>query len=279
MKSSSLKLQELDLEQLKLLALEADVFLLKHNIKGEEYTKIYKKNPELFSKLIRKTANLKHRMREFFEAQYKRLPFLVYLHKLQGDEMDDDFDESDFTDEDTWAEEDNKLSTVLIPLLLALFLYGVNSIENETGYTSNHAIDTTSAMKAVHDYSSKLAGDLNETTKNMILEIVKNGLSTGQSKGDVVSRLDDILNNDSRAEMIARTESVRMWSQGRADVADEMGLTRLEWQAGPGACELCSELDGQVIDVSNGEDFGDGVTDAPLHPNCLCSTHWLGKND
>ena len=84
---------------------------------------------------------------------------------------------------------------------------------------------------------------------------------------------------DSRADMIARTEtidaSVAGTQEGWAQAVDAGLLTGDEnqvWIATSGCCDDCESMDGQVVPM--GESFitpdGDEVDGPTLHPNCRC---------
>lgn len=79
-----------------------------------------------------------------------------------------------------------------------------------------------------------------------------------------------------RAVTIARTETRIAQSRGRRlswQQADERGLVKLDqygarWSAAPGACPICSGLDGTIVAAN--ASFPD-VGQEPAHPRCRCS--------
>ena len=68
-----------------------------------------------------------------------------------------------------------------------------------------------------------------------------------------------------RAEMIARTESANSLSEGIRQGYMQMGVDKLQFVAGPGSCEDCEALDGQIFPIAEAE----GVI--AVHPSCRCT--------
>lgn len=86
---------------------------------------------------------------------------------------------------------------------------------------------------------------------------------------------------NSRAETIARTETIRAANEGQSQLweqAAEAGLLDKDtamktWIASPDACPECEEVADEVVPMS--EDFSVGQ-DPPLHPNCRCTIGLVG---
>ena len=87
-----------------------------------------------------------------------------------------------------------------------------------------------------------------------------------------------------RANLIARTETIKAQSQGRRDawkVAQESGdlpSVRRKWIARPGSpdpnapCEICMDLDGKTATLDGTYESLEGPVDGPpAHPACVCS--------
>lgn len=111
-----------------------------------------------------------------------------------------------------------------------------------------------------------------ETTKDEIRALVSKQASEGWSverlqkeiraKGEIASR--------SRALTVARTETAAAYSQGSIAAYQASGVVKqTEWLLGPDPCEICQGLDGLKADL--GEEFADGISAPPAHPNCTCA--------
>lgn len=111
-----------------------------------------------------------------------------------------------------------------------------------------------------------------ETTKDEIRALVGRQADEGWSverlqkeirdKGEIASR--------SRALLVARTETAAAYSQGSIAAYQASGAVKqTEWLLGPDPCEICQALDGLKADL--GEEFADGISAPPAHPNCTCA--------
>lgn len=147
-------------------------------------------------------------------------------------------------------------------------------------------------------YTPRLARSLNATAARHIQDRVQAGVVAGDSIGEIAAAIersfyfseDGIAN---RAEMIARTESARAFTEGNLQAWEESGaVSGKQWLLAPDACEFCEAVAKeyedrtlplrqpfkQVGDAVRGEsgavmelDYSD--TDAPpLHPQCRCDT-------
>ena len=68
-----------------------------------------------------------------------------------------------------------------------------------------------------------------------------------------------------RAQLIARTESANSLSEGIRQGYMQMGVKQLQFVAGPGSCDDCAALDGQIFPIAEAE----GVI--AVHPGCRCT--------
>lgn len=99
-------------------------------------------------------------------------------------------------------------------------------------------------------------------------------LVEGMSRGDspramakaMADRVDKI--GITRARMIARTEVIRVHSEGQLDTLETMGLDKVavmvEWTTSSSPCPLCSDMSGAVLKVKEARGL------IPRHPNCVC---------
>lgn len=129
------------------------------------------------------------------------------------------------------------------------------------------------------------AGDLisgvSEATREEIRELVEASFAEQFDVDQLADDISDILGDDTRAEKIARTESMRAANEGQQqlwDQATEAGfLTGLEskvWITTPDdrLCPVCEPLDGQTVALDDTFDVdGDSIDAPPAHPNCRCT--------
>jgi len=156
------------------------------------------------------------------------------------------------------------------------------SAELITGFDT---IPSEAAIKYARSHISnvKLVDGINEETRKQISQVISDGIKNKRGvpgiKTDIKRRLNwmargapsDIkgLTLDSRAMMIARTETSDALSQASLDSMKDMGIEGKEWVVNQ-PCDIClaNEADG-VIPV--GQAFSSGDMAPPAHPNCECA--------
>lgn len=126
------------------------------------------------------------------------------------------------------------------------------------------------------DHAGSLITDITETTREKIRDLVADGLAEGASVDDLADEIFDLLGDEDRADLIARTESMSAANEGQrqawAQAVDDGYLTGDEqrvWIATEGACPECEALDGETADLDG--EYPDGSDGPPLHPNCRCT--------
>lgn len=71
------------------------------------------------------------------------------------------------------------------------------------------------------------------------------------------------------AERLMRTETARVQQDVFMDSAKQTGIEEYIFIAESSACDICSDLDGEVFKI---KDAQVGVNAYPVHPNCKCSS-------
>jgi len=147
----------------------------------------------------------------------------------------------------------------------------------------------------ISNYSFKFASGLGATTKESLRGLV----ASGQAEGWSINKLRDELRgiyggwDKTRAEMIARTETIRSSNAGAVMSYQQAGIEQKQWFTAQDGrvCGFCDEMHNKIVGVSdNYWNLGDKMTvereDAkpismtftyedvrhpPLHPNCRCT--------
>lgn len=141
--------------------------------------------------------------------------------------------------------------------------------------STNWDVFNTNIEKWLKGYSIELADEVNLTTLDKLKASLFEGWEAGESIPDLSNRVRDLYEefDKSRAEMIARTETLKASNQGSLETYRSSGVVdRTMWIVGPEPCEYCQALDGAVADL--GDDYHSDLDDVdapPLHPRCVCS--------
>lgn len=105
--------------------------------------------------------------------------------------------------------------------------------------------------------------------------LITNGVEPARIRMLVVAQRDSYIVD--RARTVARTETLWASNQGRLDgytfaaSSGAIGVdAKKQWVVADGCCDLCVDLDGEEVAISDDFSTGDGAP--PLHPNCRCTT-------
>jgi hypothetical protein len=266
----------LDLSQLSLETLEGiegavEAFTLKEKPSGEPWHPSYKKNRKLFKKLIRLTVKFRRSLSGYFLDQYSRLGYYLRLPVIRADEADD------YITQIQWDEENRTLAAVLEINLGDLFAIGARVTEMELQTDLNIGPTHTEEAKFLRRYSVELAGEITQTTKKRITQQIRTSIELGETREQLAGRIDKVLNNPNRARMIAQTESIRAYAEGRMAVGRRLGIGYKQWQSFQvDRNEICGQINGDVVPLE--QPFKNGLFAPAGHPNCRCSLKLLYTN-
>lgn len=154
-------------------------------------------------------------------------------------------------------------------------------------------LDFDTANEAVvafaRDASMRFAQSMTATTQDAIRNAIVEGAIDGLSTDKIAERVSAAISNPVRAEMIARTETIRSANAGAMELYRQAGFKRVRWlTAATEQCEFCDALNGTEWDVgANLFEVGDTVAGTsgatltisnygaipypPLHPRCRCA--------
>jgi len=142
----------------------------------------------------------------------------------------------------------------------------------------------------IRKYAFKFADKISSTSAGDVREILTEAETEGWSLSELSEHLQDKFEawDSTRADMIARTETIRAANAGALESYKQAGITRKVWIADGDACPYCAGLDGTVISIDEpfleqgtkyqpdgaktplSIDYED-VDGPPAHPNCRCA--------
>lgn len=115
-----------------------------------------------------------------------------------------------------------------------------------------------------------------ETDMDKLVEMITNGVTTGQSVPQISDSIRSEFNNYSKmqANRITRTEVLRASNMSAIDAWEQSGVVSgKQWLTAPGADAECAEYEGTIVSLKG--NFYDTSTwadgDPPIHPNCRCT--------
>ena len=245
--------------KLKTASAILDVYIA--SVQGEPYHKQYSKYPELLRKLVKSDVATEKAMNGYFSDLVDRVYTYIDWSKYSTRAA------SEFIPMNLEPE---------IPVLAALLAKTLTSAVVAGGQYTEKEFDTVigwsekeqPAIKFLRNYVFKLSGQLNKTTLNRLNESLRTSIEFGESQVLATVRMQKVIKDPIRAAVIAHTESVRAFTEGRLQVGKMIGVTHKEWSATFKACPICGSLDGVKIPFD--DLFNEVYAGPPAHPNCRC---------
>lgn len=127
------------------------------------------------------------------------------------------------------------------------------------------------------EHAAELAKGLSDTTREEITAAVMDAFDEGGDTSELISRVTAAVGDESRGELIARSEVMRAASEGQREAWRQgveeghlSGDTRKEWiiVGDDKVCAECESLDGAQSDL-DGQYPDPGGDGPPQHPRCL----------
>lgn len=183
--------------------------------------------------------------------------------------------------------------SAFLPIFEAIFQTQADNIAARFGISFN--LDSTETLQFLEQYTMRFSESLFQVNERAINQLVVQA----QGEGWSVPTLRDAIQStwgdfaESRAEMIARSETIRSSNAGAHEAFRQAGISRIQWLTARDGrvCEWCDPLNGKTVGIeehffTDGEEYsvadGEGkphsmkldygnVDYPPLHPNCRCT--------
>lgn len=148
------------------------------------------------------------------------------------------------------------------------------SVLDELGIDAVFELSNPDALAALAEFGLDRVADMNETTRDQTLDILRAGVDNGDHPDVIAAALRAALDGmtAARSKTIARTETAFAYSYSALESYKRNGVKRKMWlDAGD------SHVDAPCTDYTDrgsipiDDDFGDGVAHPPAHPNCRCA--------
>lgn len=136
------------------------------------------------------------------------------------------------------------------------------------------------AQKWVEDHALEAIDDINDSTRSSIKDLLSSAFEGDFDVDDLTDKIGDLIGDDNRADLIARTETMTAANAGQQELWDQAvddglltGNEEQEWIVTPDdrLCPICSAMEG--VNVPLGDLFdvdGDQIEAPPAHPRCRC---------
>jgi hypothetical protein len=204
--------------------------------------------------------------------------------------MDGKFDES--------ALDPKKLEEVTKQVIERAFEAGASARIEASGIRDVPPLSTNVARDYIAKYNFDLVQGVTNTMKEQLRNAIDRELIKGEKlEGFTLNQLQERITNEvanmpeTRAEVVARTETARAYAHGSMKQAEELGFDKKYWSLGGNPCGLCQAAAakyGQSNPIPIGEPYyrpgetiigTDGkaytvkmpiMAPSDVHPNCVC---------
>jgi hypothetical protein len=204
--------------------------------------------------------------------------------------MDGKFDES--------ALDPKKLEEVTKQVIERAFEAGASARIEASGIRDVPPLSTNVARDYIAKYNFDLVQGVTNTMKEQLRNAIDRELVKGEKlEGFTLNQLQERITNEvanmpeTRAEVVARTETARAYAHGSMKQAEELGFDKKYWSLGGNPCGLCQAAAakyGQSNPIPIGEPYyrpgetiigTDGkaytvkmpiMAPSDVHPNCVC---------
>ena len=197
-----------------------------------------------------------------------------------------------------WDASQRELVKILLPFSEMVYLEAAGRLLETVPIGVDWALVNISASDWARNYSTILAGQINQTSRKAVATSIRNSIASFFEEGISIDEITRRLESDSvlrqlftsdvkdklgriygpyRAEMIAVTETTRAAAEGQRGVVDELanqGIAMVEiWETANDEivrqCPICWPRHGKKL--GDGWNRNDGP---PAHPRCRCGTRF-----
>lgn len=232
---------------------------------GEPFHPNYKKNRKNFRRLIKSFNTMADDLTEYFRLLSLRVQDKIdwnyYYSKIMKGAV--------ITENVYWEDEIVTLQVAIEEGLEEAFDVGIQEAQTDLQIDYNYTSAEPYAQTALRNYSLYLAEGLNKTTQKKVRNSILRSIQLHESREQAVERLIELVDSPRRAVIIAQTEMLNAYSEGKIATAREVGAKYKTWEDGqPGACKLCSKL--HTVQIPLEKEFEKDVFRTPRHPSCKC---------
>jgi len=129
---------------------------------------------------------------------------------------------------------------------------------------------STAMLNYIKDYDFPLVSGLTKKEKELLKELFIRALTENWTMFELERKINEIVKDDVKTDMILRTETIRIANEGALRVYDSEGIKKVKWIATPSfpggrTCEICLNNNGKIYDLEEAKGM------IPAHPRCRCA--------
>jgi hypothetical protein len=256
--------------------IEAEISHLGHVISAaEDWAPSFYKDPATHQQIIKVETTLDKIMRAYFRDLFdQRLHFYINWGSYTS-QVIQGYDVNVLLSDDAFEPESAILMSAVYDQMVTGVSAGALAAESLTRIPLGISSSDEFIQKAARDHVAelvKLTGDESviRSTKDQIRQALLTGLQLGENQEKVMARIEPIIKNPVRADMIARTEAVNAYGLGTLSFGQETNATGKYWISSSLPCKRCQiNIEAGVIALD--ADFPTGHKAPSCHPRDRCS--------
>lgn len=171
---------------------------------------------------------------------------------------------------DFWSSNEGDLWDGVATLLLDIYLTGIDggiaALPANMRVLADFDLVNTKALEFARNYRYNWITRITDTTRTQTQTAVSDWIASGAPLDALETALEPIY-GVVRSQMIAQTETTRVFAQANREAFESTGLVEeVVWQAANDelVCPICGELNGTHLGI------GDADAYPPAHINCRC---------
>ena len=173
-------------------------------------------------------------------------------------------------DEEFWDLEGERFKKTILPFVVAILVDGMIAGYTGIGVAFDREMVNQMANEYAETYTYELVKGINQTSREFLQDAIPKWMQSGEHLDVLVDQIAQSgMFGEVRAQMIAMTETTRVYHQGKvaswksSEMVERFRFMTAEDEL---VCPICS--------ANNGQTFGlDDMENAPpLHVNCRCNS-------
>lgn len=227
---------------------------------------------EVFEPFLAKAGGPKHATQERDEMEARLSRSLADTLSELSSEYEDPQALID-ADDAFWVAFAERVGVTLLPGVTDATLIGIAEVPRNIGVVVDWNVVNNSAVQWARDHAADLVTNLCQNTIADIRTTVADWVEQGGALKDLRRSIDAIINDESRAQLIAQTESTRAFAEGNTMAWKAQGIEARKWFTvrDERVCPVCGGLHGQVARMNEAFQAKAGpIQNPPAHPGCRC---------
>lgn len=275
---------------------------------AEDWAPEYAKAPKQHAELIKQTAKMQLLVMRYLRQLAKDAPKLVNWYEyssavfeqqramgIKSDAAEiEAYNINVVINHDAVSQSDQQFIKIVFDTVATVQALGADSMAVQHGMPLNLTSTSSIIQQLTTKQLANLVGrkvtqdgrlipnpnpefNIDETTRAKIARSIKTSISLGEDHTQAVKRLQTVIADADRAEMIAYTETVRAYGQGRYLYGKESGATG-KYNSDSNATDDCADNTAEGV-IPIDDNFVSGAPNEPFHIRCKCLVTYVYGND